>query len=1161
MTIEIGDCTPATRQFILGDYTLSEIIGRGGMGEVWAATYMRRKTRVAVKVLTATRARDPKHVALFRNEVRTIASLDHPSIIQVYDHGQVTRDAALASNGVLVESSPYLVMERLDTRSSPRGSLLSASSPGFEQRWTTIKRLLLDVLDALAHAHARGVIHRDIKPSNVLLASNGTWKLTDFGIAHVYREQGHDTELSPFAAGTAGYMAPEQIASQPSDLSPRTDLYSLGCLAFALATGAPPFAHFRTPHEMRRAHIELQPPRLGGACEALADFDAWIARLLARSPRDRFSCAADAAWALEHIEVRRSAHTVSMSTLSSPTTVLTETAAESPLESGVFDRAVPTQASHLPQAHDSARLVRPFASSWRLPSRRSITLEVLNGLGLHALRATPLVGRADECDRLWSELAAVTQNGGCRAIVLRGAAGVGKSRLSEWLCDRAYELGAAEALRARYGPSDGSRSGVVAALLRHFRVAHLPVEDQIAHVAECIGRPNVTALMNLMLARQLGRDTPIHDEEVLATIQVLTFIAAERPLIVWLDDVHWAGDAIELAQRALESLANGSSSRLLFVLTVREEALVERPLESEQLARIEACAGAGVLEVGPIGRAHWPALIEGILGLRGDLAVHVEERTAGNPLFAVQLVGDWVQRRILVPTEDGLAIVGGCAPDVPDEIHAVWAARIGELAASQRNEDVFAMEIAASLGQDVDAEEWQHACTVAGIPSPHGMLHELMTRKLVRPGECGPSEGFSFVHGMFRESIERLAKVEHRARRWHLACAAMLEARYCVAVAERYARHLLHAGEIERAVGPLATAIFERLDVGDVRGATALVTELESSLTSLRFPDAHTAWCEAHLARAQIARYKGRFGDGHAYAQRAREAADKCGSASHRTRALLEEGQSSALSGAFERASVLLRTAMAESEQQEDRRLTIDCMHALADALVFRGDPEAGQWYMSALRAADEIGDVRRANFAALLLALISAQSGAANEAIERIRTFQGVQGANSDGSIGKLSSLRSGQAHQAFHPRGLGLPQQSAYADLFLGRAELERRAFEPARAAFERSVHAFMTHHRRGMAAAALVGLFSAEAALGQFVAFSEHVELARSLIEETKIVLKEIAMTAVLAGDLAVQAGESKRAEGAYAIAMDQALRVGDRELAASIVSRPGALLHAR
>jgi hypothetical protein len=440
------------------------------------------------------------------------------------------------------------------------------------------------------------------------------------------------------------------------------------------------------------------------------------------------------------------------------------------------------------------------------------------------------------------------------------------------------------------------------------------------------------------------------------------------------------------------------------------------------------------------------------------------------------------------------------------------------------------------------------------------MLDELVARKLVRPAEAGPSEGFSFVHGMFRESIERTARAEGRERRWHLACATMLEARYRAAIAERYARHLLYAGEIERAVGPLATAIFERLDVGDVRGAMVLVTELESSLRSLRFPDAHTAWCEVHLAHAQIARYKGRFEDGQGSARKALEAADRCGSASHRTRALLEEGQGAALSGAFERASDLLRTALAESEQRQDHRLTIDCMHALADAFLFRGDPEAGQWYLSALRAAERIGDLRRARFAALVLALVAAQSGAANEAAERIRTLQCAEGADSAVSVAMLKSGVSGPAHQEFHPRGLGLAQQSAYADLFLGRAELERGAFEPARAAFERSVEVFLAHHRRGIAAAALVGLFTAEAALRQFAAFSEHVELARSLIGETKIVVKEIAMTAAAAGDLALRAGEPKKAEGAYTIAMEQALRLGDRELAAHIESRRGALLHA-
>ncbi|MCO4772502.1 MAG: serine/threonine protein kinase, partial [Deltaproteobacteria bacterium] len=157
----------------LGPFVLESILGRGGMAVVWRARHQEQGDPVAVKVLTSDGARNPLFFKTFRSEARGAAGLDHPGIVSVYDHGLVDDAADEASAGTLLSGSPYLVMEIAGpgTLTRHKGRLA----------WPELQGVLLGLLDALAHAHARGVVHRDIKPANVLVGDDGTVKLTDFG--------------------------------------------------------------------------------------------------------------------------------------------------------------------------------------------------------------------------------------------------------------------------------------------------------------------------------------------------------------------------------------------------------------------------------------------------------------------------------------------------------------------------------------------------------------------------------------------------------------------------------------------------------------------------------------------------------------------------------------------------------------------------------------------------------------------------------------------------------------------------------------------------------------------------------------------------------------------------------------------------------------------
>jgi len=191
-------------QIPLGPFELTKRIGVGGMGEVWQGFHRQQKVPVAVKVITAARARQNKYRKAFREEVRSCAGLNHPGVVMVFDFGELDAAAEEASQGRMIEGSPYLAMELAEG-----GSLAQTPLP---RTWADLRYKMLALLDVLAHAHARGVIHRDLKLGNVLLfdRENGMsgLKLADFGLAHAADRQERSLRGT---SGTPLYMAPEQF--------------------------------------------------------------------------------------------------------------------------------------------------------------------------------------------------------------------------------------------------------------------------------------------------------------------------------------------------------------------------------------------------------------------------------------------------------------------------------------------------------------------------------------------------------------------------------------------------------------------------------------------------------------------------------------------------------------------------------------------------------------------------------------------------------------------------------------------------------------------------------------------------------------------------------------------------------------------------------------
>ena len=261
-------------ELLVGRYELDGVVGRGGMAEVFRARDLRLDRMVAVKTLREDLARDVTSRARFRREAQSAASLNHPSIVAVYDTGE---DASGPSH------LPYVVMEYVDGRTLR--DLLR------DDRRLLPKRALKitdGVLRALDYSHRSGIVHRNINPGNVMLTRTGEVKVMGFGITHALSD---DTLTGELVIGTADYLSPEQARGERVDA--RSDLYSTGCLLYELLTGRPPFTG-DSPVAVAYQHVRdnpVPPSRLDPEIPVWAD---WIVlRAMAKDPAERYQSAAD----------------------------------------------------------------------------------------------------------------------------------------------------------------------------------------------------------------------------------------------------------------------------------------------------------------------------------------------------------------------------------------------------------------------------------------------------------------------------------------------------------------------------------------------------------------------------------------------------------------------------------------------------------------------------------------------------------------------------------------------------------------------------------------------------------------------------------------------------------------------------------------------------
>ena len=272
----------------LGPYEILDLVGAGGMGEVYRARDPRLGRDVAIKVLPAEVGAEPERLRRFEQEARAVAALNHPNILTVFDIGTH-------------EGTPYVVMELL--QGETLREMVSRRAPTQRQ----VLFFLVQAAQGLEAAHAKGIVHRDVKPENVFVTTDGRVKVLDFGLAKVAgrltSESGEATESSPMDAGlvvgTVGYMSPEQVRGLAVD--PRTDVFSFGVLLYELLGGKHPFRRETTVATLT-AILEERPAELSTVGRGIAPAVSGIVRrCLEKGREERYGSARDVRVALEAV--------------------------------------------------------------------------------------------------------------------------------------------------------------------------------------------------------------------------------------------------------------------------------------------------------------------------------------------------------------------------------------------------------------------------------------------------------------------------------------------------------------------------------------------------------------------------------------------------------------------------------------------------------------------------------------------------------------------------------------------------------------------------------------------------------------------------------------------------------------------------------------------
>lgn len=983
-------------EIIEGRYAVRRELGRGGMAAVYLCRDRVVGDECALKVLFVEG--DPEghqaqsHMVWFQQEARALAALDHPAIVRARDFG------------TLPDGAPFLVMDKLDGRSLFRWMQMGPLP------WAVTWTLMDQVLSGLAHAHARRIIHGDLKPSNIMLDARGGVEpprafILDLGLAwlladHIdprLRVEAPDALALPIGGGTPGWLAPEQIRQATPHIGPATDLYALGCILWELLTGREVFEG--TPEEILRHHRQTpvpMPKLMSGIPKKAGDF---VVRLLAKRPWHRFRYAADAREAWSEIAP------------SGP--ILWKNPPRSASEPPPFD--VPIPALKSPALKGPAGHLAP---------------------GILALRPCPLVGRENERRTLLDAIAELRAGREPlhRLILLEGDAGVGKSRLAEWVCEVVHEQGAMVPLRARYRPTPSPLDGLRGAILKHYNLegqSREVIEQALMNEWEVSRSDDDGCTWVAATAAWLRPPAPDEPIEVGASgkrfvvdkpdfaraIVLYAFekISAGRPIALWLDDIHLAPKA------TFESLSrlhvDGGTLRLFMVATVRAESVASDRLAASRIDKLCRVVPTQRIAVLPLAAVDTERMLRATLPLSDATVKTVIARTQGNPLFALQLVHAWASGGHIKLRDGAYEVDSSALRGRAVTTADLWDERLAALDKPFQ----LAAFAAAALGADIPLDPLLQLSSSMGLDGiaavgalrraqllfseqghrlrwAHGLLHEHMIAKLSALPDAARIYRLAADALVFHPDAGTERVVRHRAQNLLIAGEAELAAEVVLGFVEvAWARSrdeaairamlALLEGKLKGLLAARAarwTAEVERL-AGQLGAARTLV---EAALEGFSSLDDQEGMAHSLRLLAQLAADQGQAGAAADYAEQAYATFVSVGHDGGRAACEMVLGQCEATSGNHRAACHRFSNAAAALEHHLEPIDRAQCLrHWALSELALGKLGNARDLLMDARGEYNELGYLRGLAEVDAALSRVAHRAGDVPEALERART------------------------------------------------------------------------------------------------------------------------------------------------------------------------------
>ena len=745
---------------------------------------------VRCRILSPSLAGDDEQRMAYRRQARRWARLNHRGVAPLLEMGEVEQGQGPLERGALFFVSAG------EGNSQRLGQVLAQLS------WPQFSHILAALLEAMAHAHARDVIHGHLHPDLVAYSEAGDGRpavqIFDFGL--IPRDFWH-RESPALSDLVDSYQAPEVRRGAISAIGAHSDIYSLGLIAFEWLYGRLPTELGEAPS--RREQNHFVPGRLA----------AWIDRCLSPLPEDRFHLAADALAALETLDLAESS--ISMASIGCP---------------------------RMPARWEVGDGPQPSGCHWWWKFRE-----------LYSCREPPVVGRRAECDALWQSLYEVRRTGRARAMIISGSPGMGAGRLSRWLGHRAMELGAARTLTISHGVTLRPGDGPMAMLARAF-AADLTdpssLTESLRLGLRCwgaeIGESELDQWLELLgdrsnQNRNQRRNGEFCEPPGALWRTILERLSTSRPLVITIDNAHLGSTTLDWLD---ELMASPNNLNLLFVLVVAQKELANQPIERVQLEQLLDYPQVDQLELTPLSQNDTVDLIDALAPLEEGLAYEVAQRTAGNPLFVMQLLRYWVDSEVLKPLgprTNRLKLADFDDADMPRGLLEVTQWEIERFAArfeDQADDALAALEVAAALGMEVTFEEWRQVCDRLGVDVPPLFIRGLFDTGIF--SEAYEEQSFSFDFSPAREVLQRRSKETGTHRRIHQVCAEVLADQgddQHWSWPGRMGVHLAEAGAFEEALEYLIDGAHRQGNHDDPRQSLTLLVRYHQVCDRLELPD------------------------------------------------------------------------------------------------------------------------------------------------------------------------------------------------------------------------------------------------------------------------------------------------------------------------------------